>query len=568
MLPQPFAVVLFTAVLTAGTAGAQQPAASPAPPEIQAAARLLAQQDGAGAARILEAFTEKHPDHATAWRMLGTALQQEGHVDRAIEAYKTCIAIGPDALAAYKIGTAYARKKDPDRAFEWLGKAKATGQLDMTMIQVDADLAPFKDDPRFAALLPAASHFANPFVEKTTILREWTGEAVNDQFGWIARGIGDVDKDGAQDVVTSAPFKRSGGSPHGRVYVYSSRTGARLWQADGADGERLGIGLEAAGDVNKDGIGDVVASAPGSGKAYVYSGNDGAILLTLVPPDAGAPLSAVASTGDVNGDGRADIIAGAVPRQNAPGAPPSATGRGKAHVYSGADGKILLTLSGGSDGDRFGSAVAGHSDGKQILLAVGAPWAGPQKTGRVYVYRALTATPAFTIDADESGAALGAMFVAIAGDIDRDGMPDIYASDFSNSARGPSTGRIYVHSGKTGARLLALTGDTAGEGFGTSASYAGDLDGDGHADLAVGAWQYAGAAPSGGRIYVHSGKDGRLLRTITCRVPGDTLGFDSVGIGDVDGDRIVDLLVTSAYSGINGYRSGRVFIVSSGIPPK
>ena len=142
---------------------------------------------------------------------------------------------------------------------------------------------------------------------------------------------------------------------------------------------------------------------------------------------------------------------------------------------------------------------------------------------------------------------------------------DVYVSDFPNRAKGPSTGRVYVHSGKSGARVLTLTGEGPGEGFGTSASVAGDLDGDGHADLAVCAWQYGGAAPSGGRIYLYSGKDGRLLRTITCRIPGDTLGFDSVGIGDTDGDGTVDLLVTSAYSGINGYHSGRVFIVSSGI---
>ena len=147
----------------------------------------------------------------------------------------------------------------------------------------------------------------------------------------------------------------------------------------------------------------------------------------------------------------------------------------------------------------------------------------------------------------------------------RTASPDAYASDFPNRAKGPATGRVYVHSGKDGARLLTLTGEGPGEGFGTSASTAGDIDGDGHADLAVGAWQYGAAAISGGRIYVHSGKDGRLLRTITCRIPGDTLGFDSVGIGDTDGDGTVDLLLTSAYSGINGYHSGRVFVVSSGI---
>jgi hypothetical protein len=56
-----------------------------------------------------------------------------------------------------------------------------------------------------------------------------------------------------------------------------------------------------------------------------------------------------------------------------------------------------------------------------------------------------------------------------------------------------------------------------------------------------------------------------LLRTYTDRVPGDTLGFDAVGLGDVDGDGTRDLLLTAAWSGANGYHSGRVFVVSSGI---
>jgi hypothetical protein len=153
-------------------------------------------------------------------------------------------------------------------------------------------------------------------------------------------------------------------------------------------------------------------------------------------------------------------------------------------------------------------------------------------------------------------------------------VPDVYASDWQNAARGQATGRVYVHSGADGHRLFALTGEAAGEGFGTSPSTAGDVDGDGHADFIVGAWQYAGAAVSGGRAYLYSGGDRRLLKTFTCRTPGDAFGFDAIALGDVDGDGTADFLITSAWSGVSGFHSGRVFILSSdvraadGVTPK
>src|SRR6185295_18906315 len=103
-----------------------------------------------------------------------------------------------------------------------------------------------------------------------------------------------------------------------------------------------------------------------------------------------------------------------------------------------------------------------------------------------------------------------------------DGVPDIYTSDWAAGAKGPMTGRIYVLSGKDGRRLYVLGGETAGEGFGIGTATAGDVNRDGHADLIVGSWQYAGAAISGGRASLYSGKDGSLLRTYTCKTPGDT----------------------------------------------
>jgi hypothetical protein len=59
-----------------------------------------------------------------------------------------------------------------------------------------------------------------------------------------------------------------------------------------------------------------------------------------------------------------------------------------------------------------------------------------------------------------------------------------------------------------------------------------------------------------------SGKDGAPLRAITCKVRGDTFGFDATGMGDVDGDGRIDMLLTSAWSGVSGTRSGRVFLIA------
>ena len=423
----------------------------------------------------------------------------------------------------------------------------------MTQMEEAPELAHFRDDPRFRQLLPSRKDFENPFIEPVKVLREWDGAATNGQFGWIARNIGDVDGDGVPDFVTSAPTLNDNA---GRVYVYSTKTGRLLWKADGASGDQLGSGVEGAGDVNGDGIPDVIASSPFAGYAKVYSGRDGRVLLTLKTESAAKDQFGqhVSGAGDINHDGFADVVVGAPGHKE-----------GRAYVYSGRDGHLLLTLCGERPGDNFGSAVAGATKGNRAVLIVGAPNAGPAKTGRIYVYSDLSGKPAFKIDSDETGVALGEMFVAIPGDLDGDGVPDIYASDWQNKARGRSTGRIYVHSGKDGHRLLALTGETAGEGFGTSASVAGDVDGDGHADLIVGAWQYGREVIGGGRAYLYSGKDGRLMKTFTCRTPGDTFGFDAVTMGDVDGDGTTDFLISAAWSGVNGFHSGRVFLISSGI---
>ena len=559
-MPRSILRALAAALLLGAGVQAQTPSPTAPPTMADARARIQA-NDNAGAVVLLEQITASTPGNANAWQMLGTAYRALRNGPKAIAAYQKMIDLVPASVQApFGMAAAHAVSGDTDGAFAWLTKARDR-RLDMSRIETDPDLAPLRRDPRFARLRPMEASFANPFVEDVTILREWRGQSPNDQFGWNARNIGDVDGDGAEDVVTSAPTKVFGGPPAGRIYVYSSGTGALLWSADGSPGDRLGIGVEGAGDANADGVPDVVAGAPGAGYARVYSGRDGTVLLTVRGENAADAFGRQTSgVGDVNADKHADFIVGA-PNNNAGG-----QNAGRAYVYSGKDGALLLTLTGEREQDGFGSAVGGGPDGSSAFkLLVGAPGAGATHTGRSYVYNALSATPQFVVDAEPTGGAMGAMFLAVAGDVNGDGAADVFASDFMDGAKGAGAGSVYVRSGRDGSRLLTLSGEGAGENFGSSISVAGDVDGDGHADLIVGAWQYAAGATSGGRAYLYSGKTGTLLKTYTCRTPGDTFGFDATAIGDIDGDGTVDLLITSAWSGVSGFNSGRIFVISSGV---
>jgi len=567
-MPRFDALLRSALILACGLPGARAAQEVPEDPSpaMRAALERIRSQDFAGAAAAFEAVTAEEPDNGPAWYWLGYARQATGELRAALAAHEEAAGFeSVRAGACYNAGCAHARLGETDAAFEWLRAARAAGFGNLQRLDSDPDLSSIRGDPRFESLFPVGEEAR--FVEDLEVLLALVGESAGDRFGWIGRNAGDTDGDGVCDLLISAPFKNVDGPAAGRIYVYSGKTGALRFQRDGLPGAQLGIGIECAGDVNRDGIPDQLAGASqahGTGAAYVFSGEDGELLVELRGEAFGDQFGRkVAGAGDQDGDGFDDVIVGA-PFHDGNG-----QDAGRAYVFSGRTGEVLFQLDGERPGDLFGRSVDALSSGGLQLLIVGASNAGEGQRGRVHVYRIEDGEPreAFRIEGRDGDQNLGLMFVSAVGDVDGDGVPDVYGSDWNSNAGGlAGSGRIYVHSGKDGRRLHELAGKAAGEGFGIGTAEAGDVDGDGCDDLLIGSWQDGRGAPGGGSCTLYSGRTGAVLATYTCATPGETFGFDTTGLGDVNGDGSPDFLVTAADSFAAGRQSGRAFVVAGPRP--
>jgi hypothetical protein len=323
----------------------------------------------------------------------------------------------------------------------------------------------------------------------------------------------------------------------GTVWVYSGRTGHLLFRRSGRAGEQNGYAIAESGDVNGDGVADVVSGAPGPatdvGHAYVYSGATGKTIARLRGHHHGDMFgAAVSGAGDVDGDGVPDLLVGA---------PGGGTAVGRAYVISGRTFRVIRVLSAHRPGDEFGDGTARtadlNGDGVPDVI-VGASGMNPGH-GAAYVYSGRTGKRLFRIHGERGNAAFGQFFVAGVGDVNGDGVPDVYVGDYASNNAGAAGGFAAVYSGVDGARLHAWRG-AAGEGMGPGRS-AGDVP-----DIIVGNYTSNDGAAAAGKVQIFSGATGKRLRTITSTTPNENLGFDAVGIGDTNGNGTRDFLVSAA----------------------
>ena len=130
------------------------------------------------------------------------------------------------------------------------------------------------------------------------------------------------------------------------------------------------------------------------------------------------------------------------------------------------------------------------------------------------------------------------------GDVNGDGVPDVYVGDYASNNAGQAGGFAAVYSGVDGARLHAWRG-AAGEGLGPGRS-AGDVNGDGVPDIIVGNYTSSDGAPGGrqGADLLRGDREAPAHHHST--TPNENLGFDAVGIGDTNGNGTPDFLVSAA----------------------
>ena len=367
-------------------------------------------------------------------------------------------------------------------------------------------------------------------------------------------------------------------------------------------GDRLGLGdpgIDGAGDVNGDGIGDIIIGAyrdddggSNAGAAYVVFGpvsgtmSAGAADAKIRGESADDMAGArVAGVGDMNNDGYDDVAIGVI------GDDAGGANAGAAYlVYGPMSGSFSMAsadaeITGAAAGDLFGEVawigdVSG--DGYDDVM-VGSQYssAGGPLAGSAYIIHGplnsdISASAADAVITGETFFDESASSNWGAGDVNGDGINDLLIGARNNDEGGNNAGAAYVVLGPVTSDLSLAAADSefTGEsaeaqiGWGVSISTLGDTNNDGYDDIGVGAkfdsdnGQWAGAVyaifgpPASGTSSLGS-SDAKLMGEAARDFTGDSVH----GPGDVDGDGFDDLLVGSGYNDGGALNAGAVYLV-------
>ncbi len=246
------------------------------------------------------------------------------------------------------------------------------------------------------------------------------------------------------------------------------------------------------------------------------------VLHTYVESEPSAKAgSSVAIWEDLNGDGYLEWLIG-VPDGDGIG-----TDSGRILVKSGFDNSLLNTLQGPQAGARYGQALANVKDldGDGVDdLAVGA-----SGMGTVFAYSG--ATGALLWSTTHPTIATFGWAVSAAGDVNADGTPDVVVGE----GRGPSAAQAVVLSGTTGAIILSYAFQ-ASWAEGMSVAGVGDVNSDGHDDIAAGRTRILDT----GTAHVIDGATGTMLYDLTQSLGFQAIGASLCGLNDIDGDGVPD----------------------------
>ncbi|MBC7836030.1 MAG: FG-GAP repeat protein [Phycisphaerales bacterium] len=393
-------------------------------------------------------------------------------------------------------------------------------------------------------------------------------------FGDSVAALGDIDGDGRPDFAVGAPGRAAingdEASPaiNGRVFIYSGAD-ASVIRVLGGDFYGFGHALANVGDLNGDGVSDLLVGSPNyvsdalvetaRGRITVFSGADGAELFSVDGDTGSAEFGfALGAAGDLNNDDVTDLLVGA------PGG--GSAGEGQAFVLSGMDGSMIFTFSGEHAGDRFGAAVAGGADIGTVEeaytlptydgladIVIGAPGYDGGGTltnvGAVFVYSGDGTLRAELIGnalGGNPGDAFGSSVAIISGTTVAAGAPGWDQDGLGGGAT--DRGRVflyyissYPYPGNENefyrGQDYHLVGQAAGERFGQSISTVADLNTASIHWLAI----TAPGGENGGTSYLavvenHLAGSGILESTPSVR------GHAIAPVGDVNGDGIYDFI--------------------------